>query len=62
MVPEASRYYYRIKEAIYKITKTSVCYVTEKAAKPFGTNTLGPTHRDFRSPRRVVVLYIRLTD
>ena len=47
---------------IYEIIKSSMCYVTEKTAKSFGTNTLYPTHRDFRSPRRVVVQCIRLTD
>jgi hypothetical protein len=26
-----------------------MCYVAEKTAKPFGTNALYPTHRDFRS-------------
>jgi hypothetical protein len=44
------------------LSEADVPRSAEAAAKPFGTNTLYPTHRDFRSPRRVVVLCIRLTD
>jgi hypothetical protein len=49
---------------IDEIIETPMGDVAEETVKPLGvyTSCLFTTHRDFRSPRRVVGLLIRLTD